>query len=279
VTDGFGTQLIARVNWIVGASLSMAQKMVLVVLAQHDGPRGIFPSRATISREAGLSIAAVKRTVKELVAMGLIERTFRYEEDSRENATSLYRVTLPLSLVGSARPHVGSEGTHLGSDRPHRWAQGEPGVGSHRAPEQSDLTAYKEQPIPVPNGTGAKRSRSSKSKEPKQTPVGHKETTDAYFAEFERARQSKPPFGAVEGKAVTQLIERLGGADKAQQCIRNAFADEWWAKTKRGTILDLARADYGRFVGEQRSKANGARVSAIPRQPGRWMGDAEEERQ
>jgi len=272
VSDGFGTLLIDRVNWIVPAKLTYAQKIVLVVLAQHDGPRGIFPSRATIARESGLSIAAVKRTLKELVAMHLIERSFRYEEDSRENTSNLYKLTLPISQVGSARTHVGSEGAH-------GWVHTEPGVGSHRAPEQPEGTAYKEQPIPTASAAGPKRVRSSKkSAEPKSTPAGHAETTAAYFEEFEKARKVKPPFGSREGKAVSQLIEAVGDAEKAQQVIRNAYADSFWSSTQRGTILDLARRDYGKFVGDlPRGAANGARkANDLPRQPGRWTGDAKE---
>lgn len=141
-----GRDLIDRCNWIVDADLSAAQKLVLMVLARHDGPNGIFPSRATIARKAGLSLSMVKRVLNELEAMGLIRRHARFEEGSRENTTSLYFLTLPAPQVGPAVPQVGHEATHVGHDVTHRWGTTGPGVGHHMAPEQPSLTAFLEQP-------------------------------------------------------------------------------------------------------------------------------------
>jgi hypothetical protein len=240
LNDGFGALLIDRVNWVVGAVLTIAQKMVLLVLAQHDGPRGIFPSRATIAREAGLSIAAVKRTLKELVTMSLVERTFRYEEDSRENTTSLYRLTLPIPSVGSARAPVGSQGTHLGSDRAQGWVQGEPGVGSHRAPEQPDLTANKERPTSAPRGAGLFRSHPSvkKSRAKKPAPDGYLDVVERYFQLFEEARQERPAFNGRAVAAMNRFVRECG-RDKAIEKLERVYAtSNWWRG--RANIVDIA---------------------------------------
>jgi len=65
-------------NWVVRDSeLSLQAVMVYVVLAAHQGPGGIYPSRQTIAREARSSVRSVANALNELEAAHLVERVKR----------------------------------------------------------------------------------------------------------------------------------------------------------------------------------------------------------
>lgn len=127
--------------WAVDQKLPMKEKFVLLMLANrtnHDTGR-CDPSHARIAEDCGMSVATVKRAIKQLVADG-----FMSVEGRTKNGAKLpnqYRLHLegvgsdrPIpqneeAKVGSGRPGVGSQGARVGS-------QGPKGVGSHRAINQ-----------------------------------------------------------------------------------------------------------------------------------------------
>lgn len=72
------------------------------------------------------------------------------------------------------------------------------------------------------------------------------ELVDFYFVEFEKHRNSKPVFGAREGKAVRELLAKLDdNLQRACAAITNALADPWWKS--RVTILAISN-DPDKFL-------------------------------
>jgi len=82
---------------------------------------------------------------------------------------------------------------------------------------------------------------------PRYTPEQRTDAIERYFIFFERAMGVKPAFGAREGKAINQLLERIG-FESAAFVIENAYRDPVWAKRKGTTILRIA-ADPSAFLG------------------------------
>lgn len=90
--------------------LTIYEKMVYIVLIRHsDSESSCFPSRSTISKKAGCSIATVKRTINSLEKKGLIKKINRKTKYG-ENKSNLYFIASTKARgcenlgVGSVRP-------------------------------------------------------------------------------------------------------------------------------------------------------------------------------
>lgn len=233
------------------SDMNQRERAFLAALLLHaDNETGeCYPSQATIAAEAGSNARSCQDVVRSLERRGLISRTARPKVNGRFPGTTYTIQPSAILALGNS---------HRRQDLPTVEDALGPSADSagHRRQNLptncSDLTAQSELPnFAAPSAPAVKGGSSkAKRKKPEQaTPEGHSETVAIYFAVFEQARGAKPAFGKREGKAISTLIEAVGDATSAQAVIGNAFADAWWATTKKGTILDLARGDYGKFVG------------------------------
>ena len=66
-----GERMLAVLGW---PGLTDAEKVVVAILAYHDGAQGAYPSVALLERETGLSRAMVFRRLKRLQGKGAISR-------------------------------------------------------------------------------------------------------------------------------------------------------------------------------------------------------------
>ena len=128
-------------------------------------------------------------------------------------ATSPNRADLSAEPV---RPAPDSTGAHGPSPA-------QVGLFSMAAPEPASPTPRRRPPRPKAAAEGGAAE-----------PSGFAQVCTTYFSEFERARGVKPVFGDKEGKMIKSLVERAGGADRACEAIRGAFADPWWARNRGG---------------------------------------------
>lgn len=90
-------------NWLLrDGGVSRNAKMLYLHLSSRVDERGIsFPSQARLADEMGVSIPTVKRTLRELVKVGVIEvRTVRTETGRRNH----YRL-LADRFGGKGRDH------------------------------------------------------------------------------------------------------------------------------------------------------------------------------
>lgn len=109
--------------------LTIYEKMVYIVLIRHsDSESSCFPSRATISKKAGCSIATVKRTINSLEKKGLIKKINRKTKYG-ENESNLY-------FIASTKARVYE---NLGSDRTDGRVYENLGVGSVRPANKTNI--------------------------------------------------------------------------------------------------------------------------------------------
>jgi Helix-turn-helix domain len=82
-------------NWIARSeTLTIYAKMVLLVISSHVERHGYRLSRQTIAREAGCSVATVKRSVKELVDAGLLDSEATHGANGQ--GSNLYHIRFTL---------------------------------------------------------------------------------------------------------------------------------------------------------------------------------------
>lgn len=82
------------VAWALDLPLSPSAKIVLVVLADHMGPEGeCYPSHKTVCERASMSEATVKRQIRHLIGLGLVERIERLRSNG-SSASNLYRLNV-----------------------------------------------------------------------------------------------------------------------------------------------------------------------------------------
>jgi hypothetical protein len=99
----------------------------------------------------------------------------------------------------------------------------------------------------LPNGA-SEPPKAKPAKPAAQPHPRHADVVAAYFESFERARGSKPIFGARDGASVKALLEKCAGsADRAIEVIRSAFAGDPF-KAKNATIASIA-ADPSKYLG------------------------------
>lgn len=88
--------------------LSTYEKMIYIVLVRHlDYESTCFPSKLTISKKSGCSIATVKRVINSLEEKELIKKVNRKNENGN-NESNLYYIA---SLNGGLCENLGSERT------------------------------------------------------------------------------------------------------------------------------------------------------------------------
>lgn len=263
---------------------------VLIVHADENGQS--YPSRDTIAREAGASVSGVRLGLRQLEAATdcrlKVTHVQRFKAGQKEVASNLYTLAvLPEATPVSTEPRLprnpgydmtpvttcptpgyevtappvttcpvkGSvERAHVkGSDLPAAVAS------APSLPFDDDPLAEATKPKP----SGASKDKAKPEDEPSSA---HKQVTDCYFAEYEKARGVKPPFGKREGKSVNELLEKLGGdPDRACRCIRNAFTDPFWRDT--ATINTIA-AEPARFDGNRAAARPQGRKPTAMVQPG-----------
>jgi hypothetical protein len=111
-------------NWIVrDKSISLHALVVFVALASHSGKGGIHPSQKVLCAEARISESAVRRAIRELESIGVLETVQRKNSSGR--ATNGYllhhqgplgadeeRIEVPVSGTGTNEvPVSGTGGT------------------------------------------------------------------------------------------------------------------------------------------------------------------------
>lgn len=103
-------------NWVVrNAPLDNGEKMLFIALLNRANSRGeSWPSLAVLSKDTGLSESTVRRRLKKLVGLGMIEKINRKTDDG-EYLNNLYKV------------NVWQPGGYGQSD--HTYGQGDPTYG------------------------------------------------------------------------------------------------------------------------------------------------------
>lgn len=149
--------------------------MWLCFHANQDGE--CFPSRKLLAEETGLSLPSVKRSIKLLENVGLVQVERRKNE--KKNLTNLYTINFG----------VGSERTPLGSERTQ-------GVGSVRPTELNplSLTQSKEEKIPFEtfwNAYDKKVGKPKSEKKWKGLSRNDQEAILVYIPKYKKAQSNK----------------------------------------------------------------------------------------
>lgn len=80
-------------NDIFEMGLSVHQIVVLTYLSRcGNNDKKIFPSYATIAKKCKIGLSTAKRTVKELVELGLLSKDVRKQEGKSCNDTNIYKI-------------------------------------------------------------------------------------------------------------------------------------------------------------------------------------------
>lgn len=158
--------------WAVDQKLPTMRKFVLLMLANrtnHDTGR-CDPSHKRIAEDCGMSIATVKRAIKELIADGFLSQENRTKNGEKQ--PNQYRLHLE---------RVGSERTHPIAHSDPTLAHPEPGVGSHRTEGVGSQGAIKQE-----------SSNQEVKQEVKQDPLQSAASADRVVVPFEAPRVEIP---------------------------------------------------------------------------------------
>lgn len=149
--------------------LGASQKLVLIALADQANDEGVtWPAMSTIERRTGLSLATVKRVLKDLREAGILDWTHR-ERDNGSTRSNRYQIDV-ARVAQMARTVRGGHGEPGGG-------HGEP-LGAHDGPRGGVMVSPLEPP-----------------EEPSEEPNhGDRIDSESGFAEFYRAypRKMKP---------------------------------------------------------------------------------------
>lgn len=219
--------------WAVDQKLPMKEKFVLLMLANrtnHDTGR-CDPSHKRLADDCGMSVASVKRAIRELVEAGYLSVEGRTKNGEKQ--PNQYR--LHLDRVGSHRPYpqkndggVGSHSTEVGSHRPDLGSDRPEGVGSHRPIKQESSKQEDNQEgnhLPAgsatPTATGALVEYVAPRVEipadmpgPKDQSAKTFRTWANYAFAYRRRYSVWPKWNAKAAGQISQLVDRLG-ADEA----------------------------------------------------------------
>ncbi|WP_414718131.1 helix-turn-helix domain-containing protein [Stutzerimonas kunmingensis] len=81
-------------NWVWGQRLACSPKLVLMALADAADDTGYcWPKIKTVARKCCVSERTVQRVMKNLIAAGLLESSYRYSEEGRQLSNG-YRLML-----------------------------------------------------------------------------------------------------------------------------------------------------------------------------------------
>lgn len=129
-------ETISRVLNLVDDRLTPVQRLVLVGIANHDGDGGAWPSKATLSRYAGVGERAVRQAVRALESFGYVTTVINgggtkwTPNDRRPNLYALnlsphYDGTPGTPDDGGAREAPPSESERGCAERPNGGARGD----------------------------------------------------------------------------------------------------------------------------------------------------------
>jgi DNA-binding transcriptional MocR family regulator len=117
------------------SGLRPTEKLVLLMLANYaDAQRAAcWPSRRRLAEQCGVRVETIKRAIRQLEDLGLIERDKRFDASGRQTSN---RYTLRIDTTG---PGEGGDIDTPGEakDAPGRGAQDEGGRGAKNAPVSS----------------------------------------------------------------------------------------------------------------------------------------------
>lgn len=114
-------------NLVDREDLTIYEKIIYVVLVRYsDNESSCFPSKLTISKKSGCSIATVKRVINSLEEKELIKKVNRKNEHGNNESNLYYIASLNGGLC-----------ENLGSERPQGRFCENLGVGSMRAPKKT----------------------------------------------------------------------------------------------------------------------------------------------
>ena len=84
------------INWAINILCpSPGAKLILVLLANYADEDGeCYPGQERISKQASMSVRAVRDNIGKLEEFGLIERVIRQRKDGRGRTSDLYRLNL-----------------------------------------------------------------------------------------------------------------------------------------------------------------------------------------
>lgn len=208
--------------WAVDQKLPTMRKFVLLMLANrtnHDTGR-CDPSHKRIAEDCGMSIATVKRAIKELTADGFLSQESRTKNGEKQ--PNQYR--LHLDRVGSERtyPIAQPEPTPVHTE-PGVGSQGTEGVGSQGAIKQESSNQEVKQEVkqdPLQPAASADRVvvpfEAPRVEIPADMPGPKDQTCKTFKAwanyamAYRKRYKAWPVWNAKVGGQVSQLIERLG---------------------------------------------------------------------
>ncbi|MGH2617194.1 MAG: helix-turn-helix domain-containing protein, partial [Thermomicrobiales bacterium] len=105
-------------------SLTPVEKVVYLVIASHldnDNGMGAWPSRATIAREANVSVRTVANAINSLRGAGVLTWTTRKRAGTASNDSNAYDLPLQQAIANAqamdngAPPDTGTETTEAGA--------------------------------------------------------------------------------------------------------------------------------------------------------------------
>ncbi|HSG19641.1 MAG TPA: helix-turn-helix domain-containing protein [Burkholderiaceae bacterium] len=119
-------------GWATQQQLPSLQKLILIMLASHVNPktRQCNPSHATLARECGMSITAIKKHMAAIEQAGLITVQRTTKEGLKQS--NHYTLSTPQG--------VGRHATIDGRHAPYGRSPRDPGIGRHAAIKQKEET-------------------------------------------------------------------------------------------------------------------------------------------
>lgn len=204
--------------WAVDQKLPTMRKFVLLMLANrtnHDTGR-CDPSHKRIADDCGMSIATVKRAIKELIADGYLSQESRTKNGEKQPNQYL----LHLDRVGSERTHpiAHSDPTPVHPE-PGVGSQGTEGVGSQGAIKQESSNQevkqeVKQDPLqPAASAVGEVAPRvviPADMPGPKDQACKTFKAWANYAMAYRKRYTAWPVWNAKVAGQVSQLIDRLG---------------------------------------------------------------------
>lgn len=204
--------------WAVDQKLPTMRKFVLLMLANrtnHDTGR-CDPSHKRIADDCGMSIATVKRAIKELIADGYLSQESRTKNGEKQ--PNQYR--LHLDRVGSERTHpiAHSDPTPVHTE-PGVGSQGTEGVGSQGAIKQESSNQEVKQEVkqdPLQPAASAVGEVAPRVEIPADMPGPKDQACKTFkaWANYAMAYRKRytawPVWNAKVAGQVSQLIDRLG---------------------------------------------------------------------
>lgn len=264
-----------RSLWLVAVlrarELTLGQRAVLGILAHFadwSTGRNAYPSRALLAQASGQSDSNVKRALSAGREAGYIEATSEGGIRGGRGVATVYRLTLPVSVVADVRASVRSDDDRKGSESApvsdeQKGGQSAP-VSDERGASEHERGASqhqnRSQPAPPPSPTyqvpggraGARASRDAGGPDPLQESSTGNETS-ASAADASSAPAVRPADRCQRHIGVGWVEERCRDCARAKETARqwDAGADERRAaayRAKLDAIAECTRCDeYGQI--------------------------------